>query len=71
MENKKIKLPVLDFSKVEVVDMRINYKDAPDFCDSYVTEANYDGREATEDELDAINEGGGFVYESIMKRLYG
>jgi len=53
----------------------IDYSDAHDFTDAYISAAsveNEDGtfREATENELDSLNEDSGFVYEKLMEHLY-
>jgi len=48
----------------------IDMRDYPDFADAFITSAYVDGREATEDELDAINEQSELVYETVLSQLY-
>ena len=61
----------LDLSKVsnaEIEDVWMG--DYPDFCDAYISSAEIDGREATEEELDELNEDRDFVYELVWERLF-
>lgn len=54
----------IDFKKVNNYWIEgINTKDYPDFCDAYIESCDYQGREATEEELDAINEQCDFIHE--------
>ena len=71
------KLPVnkwvsrIDTSQVEDVEVDgINPRDYPDFCDAFILEATYKGREMTDEELEALNEDSDFVYEQVMEHLY-
>ena len=71
------KLPVnkwvskIDTSQVEDVEIDgINPRDYPDFCDAFILEASYKGREMTDEELEALNEDSDFVYEQVMESLY-
>lgn len=60
--------------KIDLKSLRfdgIDYKDAPDFCDAYISEASFqDGTPLTEAELDELNEDGQFVYEALQDYLY-
>lgn len=61
----------LDFSKIEDIEFDgIDWGDAPDFCDAYISAATIDGREATEEELEAINEDSDFVHQELQNYLY-
>lgn len=60
----------IDISKVKVKSMYINTADFPDFTDSFIESAEYDGREMTDEELDKLNEDVSFVYGMIQERLY-
>jgi len=63
--------PELDYSKISNVQLEdVNTKDYPDFCDAYISYAEYDGREMTERELEILNEDGDYVYEQVMNYLY-
>jgi len=71
------KLPVnkwvsrIDTSQVEDIEIDgINPRDYPDFCDAFILEATYKGREMTDEELEALNEDSDFVYEQVMEHLY-
>jgi len=48
----------------------IDYKDYPDFCDAFITSADYGDREMTEEEIELLNEEQDFVYEKLMDYLY-
>jgi len=52
----------------------INTKDYPDFCDAYICDAsvmeNGKWRDATDAEIDELNNDGDFVYECVENRLY-
>lgn len=57
----------------EITDVElsgINYWDAPDFCDAYIQRCLVDGEEATDEQLDMLNENGDLVYELVTKHLY-
>ena len=71
------KLPVnkwvskIDTSQVEDIEIDgIDTRDYPDFCDAFILEATYKGREMTDEELEALNEDSDFVYEQVMEHLY-
>jgi len=58
-------------SKIENLEVEgIDTRDYPDFCDAYISSAEIDGREATEEELDELNEDRDFVYELVWERLF-
>ena len=62
---------MLDLAKLSEVEVEgINVSDYPDFCDSYISSASYEGRELTEEELDKLNENGEYVLEQVQKFLY-
>ena len=52
----------------------INLKDYPDFCDAYIDSATVviDGviREATDEEIEKLNEDKDLVYQKVMDTLY-
>jgi len=62
----------LDLSKISEVEVDgVEMSDAMDFCNSYISAANYDGREMTEDELEDLNENHrDFVYEKVIESIY-
>jgi len=62
---------MIDYTKLENLEVEgIDTRDYPDFCDAYISSAEINGREATEEELDEINEDRDFVYELVWKRLF-
>jgi hypothetical protein len=52
--------------EIDGLDMR----DYPDFVDAYIMDARVDGRQATDEELDQMNDDGEFRYESVEASLY-
>lgn len=53
----------------------IDFSDAPDFSDAYIERAiaiETDGniRDATEIELETLNDSADFIYESVMSIIY-
>jgi hypothetical protein len=61
----------LEFKKISgVVFEGIDYKDAPDFCDAFVTECLYDGEPASEEVIEEINDDGSLKYELLLNYLY-
>jgi len=61
----------LDYSKISDVEVDgIDTRDYPDFCDAYISYAEYDGREMTDEELDVLNEDSDFVYSAVENHLY-
>ena len=70
MENIQ-KTQGIDFSKVRVEDIEdIDYSDAPDFCDAYISEASIDGEPATSEQLEEINNNTQFVYDAVIAWIY-
>ena len=61
----------LDYSKIEIVEIDgIDHKDYPDYCDAYISEATVDGVEATDDQLDKMNDNDQFRYESVWDSIH-
>ncbi len=61
----------LDYKKIVVTGVDgIDHRDAPDYCDAYITSAEYEGRELTDEEIDLLNEDSDFVYESVIDWIY-
>lgn len=56
----------MELSKIEnVVIEGLDWNDYPKFCDAYIAEAEFEGRQLTDLELDALNENSDFVQECI------
>jgi hypothetical protein len=61
----------IDYTKIESVEVEgIDTRDYPDFCDAYISYAEIDGREATKDELEELNDNRDFVYELTWERVF-
>lgn len=61
----------LDTSRVTDVFVEgIDMKDYPDFCDAYISEAKVDGRPATDEELEELNDNREYVYEKTIAQIY-
>ena len=63
----------VDFSKISSVEIDgIDMRDYPDFCDAFMTYAEYDGKEMTDEMIEYINDNHyDFVYEHIIdNQLY-
>jgi hypothetical protein len=61
----------LDYSGISHVYCEdIDHKDAPDYCDAYISEATYFGRPMTELELEILNEDSDFVYDSVIEQIH-
>lgn len=61
----------LDYTKIEDVEVDgIDTRDYPDFADAFIASATYEGRDMTDDELAALNEDSGYVYECAMERYF-
>lgn len=64
--------PKLDFKKITNVELDgIDFSDAFDFVDAYILSADYDGREATEEEIELMNDDSDFVYRCVQEEIYG
>ena len=62
---------MLDYKLITNVDVDgIDTTDYPDFCDAFISYAEYNGEPMTEDQLDELNEDADFVHESIENHLY-
>lgn len=59
-----------DITDIEIdgIDMR----DAPDFCDAYITYAAWKstGTELTDKQLDQLNNHSDYVYEQVINYIY-
>jgi hypothetical protein len=48
----------------------IDYGDYPDFCDAFILNCEIDGVDATNEQIDEINEDRDFVREKLMDYLF-
>ena len=60
----------IDYKKIDNIEIDgIDTKDYPDFCDAYISSADYDGVPMTDEQLDELNEDGDYLYGHIMDYL--
>jgi len=60
----------LDFSKFNNMTFDFDSSDFPEFTDTLVTSADYDGIVATDEQLEILNSADEFVYNSLLSYLY-
>jgi hypothetical protein len=61
----------MDYSQITNVEVEdIDTYDYPDFCDAYISSAEYKGKEMTEDQLEELNDDGDFVYQSALSQVF-
>lgn len=61
----------MDLTKLENVEVEgIDTNDYPDFCDAYISYAEIDGVELTEDQLEEVNEDSEFIHEKVYAKLF-
>ena len=69
--NRMLGAVKLDYTKISNIEFDgIDHKDYPDYCDVYIVNADYDGIEMTEEQLEEINSDIKFMYEKLMDYLY-
>jgi len=61
---------MIDYTKISNVTFQnVDHKDSPDYSDAFITSFDIDGVEATEEQIDEINEDSEFVHELLMEYL--
>lgn len=61
----------LDYSKITDACVEgIDFRDSPDFCDAFISEATYNEWPMTDNELDVLNQDSDFVYEAVLNKIY-
>lgn len=61
----------MDYKLIDNIEVDgIDTKDYPDFCDAFIASAKYNGKPMTDEQLDELNEDGGFVYECVENHLF-
>jgi len=57
----------IDYNKIKVLEVdNINHYDYPEYCDAYISEAEYNGNPMSDDMLDEINDNHlDFVYQQV------
>ena len=62
---------MLDYKLITNVEVDgIDTTDYPDFCDAFISSAEYNGEPMTEDQLDELNDDGEFIQEAVMDYLH-
>ena len=61
----------LDYSKIEIVEIDgIDHRDYPKYTDAFISKALIDGVEATDEQLDEMNDNDQFRYEAVWDNLH-
>jgi hypothetical protein len=61
----------MDYKKISNIQVDgIDTNDYPDFCDAFISSADYDGNEMTDQQLEELNGDGDFVYECVQNHLF-
>ena len=61
----------MEYSKIDNIDVDgVCTSDYPEFCDAYITSADYDGVEMTEYQLDQLNDDSDFVHQCVLDQLF-
>ncbi len=60
----------MDYTKITNIEFDgIDHQDYPDYCDAFISSADYDGEEMTEEQLEEVNDNREFVYDKLMNYL--
>jgi len=60
----------MDYKKIDNIEIDgLNMRDYPDFCDAFISNADYNGVEMTDEQLEEINEDVDFVHEAVHNSL--
>lgn len=60
-----------DFNKITNVELDgIHHWDYPDYCDAFISSADYDGVEMTDEQLDELNEDYELIHELVWDNLF-
>ena len=61
-----------DLTKIDNIEIEgIDWNDAHDFCDAFISSADYKGVPMTESELDDLNDNhNDFVHEQVLNWIY-
>jgi len=70
MKTENINLK-LDYSLIDNIQVDgIDTNDYPDFCDAYISSADYDGVSMTEEQIEELNEDYDFVRQAVDDHLF-
>jgi len=61
----------MDLSKIDNIKFDdVDYNDYPDFCDAFISSADYNGEPMDEDQLELLNEDREFIHEKLFDQLF-
>jgi len=61
----------MDYKLIDNIEVEgIDYKDYPDFCDAFISSADYNGKPMTDEQLEELNEDIDFVYDCVKNHLF-
>ena len=70
-QKHKISEVKMNLSKVSNIEFDgIHWDDYPDFSDAYISKADYDGIDMTEQEIEELNEHRDFVHSQLWEHLF-
>jgi len=63
---------IIDLSLVDNIEVDgVDYSDYPDFCDAFISNADYNGEPMSDDMVDYINENyPDYVYEQVINKIF-
>lgn len=62
---------ILDYSLINSIEVEgVGSSYGHDYSDAYITRAWYGDREMTDEELDALNENGAYVYDLVWDYMH-
>lgn len=71
VKNWFYQLGALDYKKISNIEVDgIDTHDYPDFCDAFISYAEYKDKPMTEAQLERLNRDSDFVYDQIINKLY-
>ena len=66
-----INIMKIDINKVDNIEVDgIDTRDYPDFVDAFISYAEIDGVELTDEQLDELNDNYDFVYDCVINKLF-
>ena len=61
----------MNYNKItNIVLSGIDTNDYPDFSDTFIESAEYDGKQMTDSQLDEINQDTDFIAECILNKIF-
>jgi len=61
----------MDYKLIDNIEVDgIDTSDYPDFCDAFISSADYNGKPMTDEQLDKLNEDSDFVYQKVQELLF-